>query len=445
MKILLVNPATAKDRVEIPGKFKGSDIFRYPKLGVLAIAGVTPERHSVEIIDETVEIIDFNQKYDIVGISAVTALANRAYEIAAEFKKRNIFTVMGGCHATFLPDEALKHVDCVIRGLGEKLWPEFLDDFENNLSSVKKIYESRRGEYAKNLLDGVGFPARFAENKKGYAAGHVFSTMRGCVKKCDFCSVNAFFERKLYKRPIAEAYNELKNLPQWIINLVDDNIYSDPDYAMNFFRRVKDLKKHWLFQASTDIVKDRKLLNVLRDAGAKGVFVGLESISAQNLIDVNKTQNKVDEFKRVIDVFHEFGIVVEAGMMFGFDCDTPDIFERTYDFFHKANLDLMQIATVTPMPGTSFYDSMKLQGRIISSNWDDFDCKKVVIKPALMSCDELKNGTDWLRKEFYSYKSILKRGVSNFIHLGVIGTLGYFLRGNLGFKKNHILGLDYPP
>ncbi|MEZ7890558.1 MAG: radical SAM protein [Candidatus Wallbacteria bacterium] len=445
MKILLVNPATAKDRVDVRGRFKGSDIFRYPKLGVLAIAGVTPERHSVEIIDETVEIIDYNRKYDIVGISAVTALANRAYEIAAEFKKRNVFTVMGGCHATFLPEEAILHTDCVIRGLGEKLWPEFLNDFENNPGGVKKIYETRCGAYDRNLLSGAGFPARFAENKKGYAAGHVFSIMRGCVKKCDFCSVNAFFERKVYKRPIEEAYRELQTLPQWIINLVDDNIYSDPEYAMEFFKRVRELKKHWLFQASTDIVKDRKLLKVLSEAGAKGVFIGLESISAQNLIDVNKTQNRVDEFKRIIDVFHEFGIVVEAGMMFGFDCDTPAVFESTYKFFHDANLDLMQIATVTPMPGTAFYDDMKSKGRIISDNWDDFDCKKVVIKPALMTGEELKNGTDWLRNEFYSYKSILKRGLSNFIHLGVIGTLGYFLRGNLGFKKNHALGLDYPP
>lgn len=444
-KILLVNPATKKDRVEIPGQYKGSDIFRYPKLGVLAIAGATPSGYHIEIADETVDIINFEARYDIVGVSAVTALANRAYHIAAEFKKRGAHTVIGGCHATFLPDEAKGHFDTVICGLAEALWNDFLNDYNVNPENSKKIYNYNRIGAPKDLLHGMPFAARFAEGRPGYAAGHVFSIMRGCSKACDFCSINAFFNRHVYKRPIEEACAELKNLRHPIINLVDDNIYSDPQYAREFFSAVKDFNKHWLFQASTDIIRDRRLMKLLEEAGAKGVFVGFESISSLNLASSNKKHNTVDKYKRVIDVFHEFGIVVEAGMMFGFDGDGPDVFEKTYDFFNKLNLDLMQIAAVTPMPGTPLYERMKSEGRIISSNWDDYDCKKVVFRPRKMSVEELIKGTDWLRAEFYSYKSILKRGIANFSSLGFIGTLGYFLRGNLGFKKNHSLGLDYPP
>jgi len=443
MKILLINPATAKDRLEIPGKYKGSSAFRYPKLGTLAIAGVTPSRHELQITDETVEIIDFDQKYDIVGISAVTALACRAYELAREFKRRGAHTVIGGCHATFMPEEAIERFDTVICGPGEKLWLEFLNDFERDPASSKKIYRSEK--YDSGLLNAVSFPSRSVEGHKGYAAGHVFSVMRGCSKSCDFCSINAFFQKRLYKRPIPEACGELKNLKNKIINLVDDNIYSDPGYAAEFFSAVKSHKKHWLFQASTDIVHDRRLLKLIADAGGKGVFVGFESISSENLVNVNKSHNSVNKFKKVIEAFHDFGIVVEAGMMFGFDGDDASIFERSYHFFNKINLDLMQIATLTPMPGTAYYNKMKAAGRITSDNWDDFDCKKVVFKPLKMTADELRQGTGWLRKEFYSYKSILKRGLCNFSSLGPIGTLGYFLRGNLGFRKNHSLGLDYPP
>ncbi len=444
-KILLVNPATKKDRVEIPGQYKGSDIFRYPKLGTLAIAGVTPAGYQIEITDETIDIINFDAGYEIVGVSAVTALANRAYEIAAEFKKRGAHTVIGGCHATFLPEEAKSHFDTVICGLGESLWNDFLSDYDKNPEISKKIYKYNKAGAPKELLHGAPFAARFAEGRPGYAAGHVFSIMRGCSKACDFCSINAFFNRRVYKRPIAEACSELKNLRHPIINLVDDNIYSDPGYAKSFFAAVKNYGKHWLFQASTDIVRDRRLMKLLAEAGAKGVFVGFESISSFNLASSNKNHNTVDKYKRVIDVFHEFGIVVEAGMMFGFDDDGPEVFKKTYDFFYKLNLDLMQIAAVTPMPGTALYDRMKSEGRIISDNWDDYDCKKVVFRPRKMSVEELVKGTEWLRNEFYSYKSILKRGIANFSSLGVIGTLGYYLRGNLGFKKNHSLGLDYPP
>jgi len=442
-KIILINPATKKDRVEVPGVYKGSDIFRYPKLGTLAIAGVTPEKYDVEIIDETIQIIDFDRPCDIVGVSAVTALANRAYEIACEFKKRGVYTVIGGCHATFLPAEASERFDTAVCGLGEQPWLDFLSDYERGRAYVKKIYSG--GHASSEILHGIPFPARFAEGRPGYAGGHVFSIMRGCSKACDFCSINAFFGRRVYKRPIAEACEELKRLKHPIINLVDDNIYSDPEYARDFFSAVKDFNKHWLFQASTDMTRDVRLLKLLEKAGARGVFVGFESISPRNLAGANKSHNIVDKYKRVIDRFHDHGIVVEAGMMFGFDEDRADIFEKTYNFFYELNLDLMQIAAVTPMPGTSFYERVKAEGRIISTNWDDYDCKKVVFRPKNMTPEELRDGTDWLRKEFYSYKSILKRGFSNFASLGFIGTLGYFLRGNLGFKKNHSLGLDYPP
>lgn len=444
MKILLVNPATKKDRLEEPGKYKGSSIFRYPKLGTLAVAGATPPGHEVEILDETVDIIDFGRRYDVVGISAVTALAKRAYEIAEGFRGTGALTVIGGCHATLMTDEAARHADAVVAGQGELLWPALLADLAAGRGKVRKIY-SDDGIYCPGLLAGAPFPARFKEGHPGYAAGHVFSTIRGCSKRCDFCSIHSFFRGGIYKRPIDEACRELSGLGSMIVNLVDDNIYSDPGYAREFFRAVKKFRKHWLFQASVDAVRDRRLMRLLSEAGAKGVFVGFETVSAKNLAAVNKKHNRVDDFRRVIDVFHDFGIVVEAGMMFGFDEDDPSVFESTYDFFADANLDLMQIATVTPMPGTAFYRKMLAEGRITSDDWDDYDCKKVVFRPLSMTADELREGTEWLRRKFYSYPSIVKRAACNFFKLGPVGTLGYFLRGNLGFRKNHILGLDYPP
>lgn len=442
-KILLINPATKKDRVEKPNEYKGSDIFRYPKLGTLAIAGATLDGYEVEIIDETIEIIDFNKYYDIVGVSAVTALANRAYEIAHIFKSKGAHTVIGGCHATFLPNEAKQHFDTVICGMGERLWQQFLKDFETDKNKCYKIY--KMPYVPLNYLHKLPFPARFIEGKPGYAKGHVFSIMRGCIKKCNFCSICAFFDKKVYTRPLDEALQELSNLKHPIINLVDDNIYSNPKYAYEFFNAVKGFKKHWLFQASVDIINDKKLMKALYEANAKGVFVGFESISTLNLISSNKNHNIVEKYKKVIDTFHEHGIVVEAGMMFGFDYDTPDVFEKTFEFFYELGLDLMQIAVVTPMPGTPFFEYMKKENRIISYNWDDYDCKKVVIKPKNMTVEQLIDGTNWLRKNFYSYKSIINRGIKNFNKLGLIGTLGYFLRGNLGFKKNHEQNLDYPP
>jgi radical SAM superfamily enzyme YgiQ (UPF0313 family) len=438
MKILFINPATKKDRKEKNSKPKGSDIFRYPKLGILILAALTPKDIKKEFCDEIIENINFDSDADLIAISAVTALANRAYEIAKEFKKRGKTIVMGGMHATFLPDECLKHVDSVVIGQAEGSWERMIEDYKKG--KLKKKYYTKQ----KNIIR-IPNAYRIPEGKKGYAKGHVFGITRGCVNRCEFCSVRSFFKGEFYKRPIEDAVNELKSLPNRIINITDDNIFGDPDYAKKLFKALIPLKKHILFQSSVDIVNDKELMRLINLAGGKGVFIGIETLNNENLRDIKKYQNIVREYKRVIKIFHHYGIVVEAGMMFGFDNDDKKIFKQVLDFANKTNLDLMQIGIVTPMPGTPLYERLKKENRIIDNDWSNYDCKHLVFIPGKISKEDLLRGADWIRKKFYSYPSIIKRGLSNFTSLGFIGTFGYYLRGNLGFRKNYKIGLDYPP
>lgn len=438
MKILFINPATKNDKKEPNGKPKGSDIFRYPKLGVLSVAALTPNGIKIEFIDEIIETVDYESDADLIAISSVTALAPRSYEIAREFKNKGKTVVMGGMHATFLPDECLKHVDVVVIGQAEGSWNKLIADFQKG--NLKKKYHSIVPKMLK-----LPEANRIPEGRAGYAKGHVFGITRGCIHKCDFCSVRCFYKGKYYKRPIEEVISELEKLPWKIINIVDDNIFGDPDYAKKLFKALAPLKRHLLFQASVDIVEDLELMKLIQKAGGKGVFIGIESLNHETLKDVKKFQNTVHKYKQTIQSFHKHGIVVEAGLMFGFDEDTKEVFNQAYKFAHKTNLDLIQVGIVTPMPGTSLYDRLDKDKRIIDTDWEHYDCKHVVFHTKNISKEELLSGTDWLRSKFYSYPSILKRGLSNFYDLGVIGTLGYFLRGNLGFRKNYKAGLDYPP
>jgi len=438
MKVLFINPATKKDRRPLNGKIKGSDIFRYPKLGILSVAALTPKEFRVEFVDEIIENINFKTDADIIAISAVTALAPRSFEIAEEFKKRDKTIIMGGMHATFLPDECLKHVDSVVIGPAEGAWDSLLDDYSKGRLKRK---------YVGSLANPMSLPpaCRIPEGRKGYAQGHVFGITRGCVHRCEFCSVRSFYNGSYHKRPISEVIREMKALPWKIINIVDDNIFCDPGYAKELFRALIPLKKHLLFQASVDIADDPELMALIRDAGGKGVFIGIETLDQANLRHMKKDQNIIRKYKRVIKIFHKHGIVVEAGMMFGFDCDNKGVFKDARDFGFETNLDLMQIAIVTPMPGTAFYDKLNSEKRICDHDWAHYDCKHAVFTPKNMTKEELLDGADWLRKQFYSYPSILRRGTNNLFSLGLIGTFGYFLRGNLGFRKNYKEFLDYPP
>tara|TARA_Y100000034_G_scaffold136768_1_gene215588 strand:- start:21634 stop:22950 length:1317 start_codon:yes stop_codon:yes gene_type:complete len=438
MKILFINPATKRDRKSMQGKAKGSNIFRYSKLGILSVAALTPKDIEIEFTDEIIENINFNTDADLIAISAVTALAPRSYEIATEFKKRGKTIVMGGMHATFLSDECLNYVDSVVIGQAEGSWQRLIQDFKDG--KIQKKYISKQ-----NIILKLPKACRIPEGRKGYAKGHVFGITRGCIHKCDFCSVRCFFDSKYYKRPIEEVITELKELPWKIINIVDDNIFCDPKYAKRLFKALIPLKKHILFQASIEITHDLELMSLIKKAGGKGVFIGIESLNKKNMKDIKKFQNITNEYKKVIKIFHQYGIVVEAGLMFGFDYDNQFVFKEMYDFVNKTNVDLIQVGIVTPMPGTPLFDKLKKEKRINDYNWEHYDCRHMVFKLKLMNKKDLEDGANWLRKKFYSYPSIIKRGICNFSYLGVIGTFAYFLRGNLGFRKNYKLGLDYPP
>ncbi|MFH2019992.1 MAG: radical SAM protein [archaeon] len=438
MKILFINPATKKDRVARDGKIKGSDIFRYPKLGLLSVAALTDKSIDIEFCDETIEKINYNTDADLIAISSVTALAPRSYKLAKKFRDLGKTIVMGGMHATFLPDECLKHVDSVVIGQAEGSWERLLKDYQKG--NLKKNYSSNISTELK-----IPFARRDPEQKKGYAKGHVFGISRGCSYRCEFCSVTHFFKGKYYKRPIEDVVQELKTLPHKIINITDDNLFCDPSYSKELFKALIPLKKHLLFQASVNITNDIELMQLIKRAGGKGVFIGIESLDSSNIRDVSKFQNNVKKYHEVIKTFHDHGMVVEAGMMFGFDNDTNRVFKNVYDFAMDSKLDLMQVGIVTPMPGTKLHDRMIKEGRIIDGNWANYDCKHVVFKTKNITKKQLEDGTNWLRSKFYSYPSIITRGVANFSSLGIIGILGYFLRGNLGFRKNYKSGLDYPP
>ena len=401
MKILLISPENKKSIYA----YTKEDVkaFWFPKLGLPTIAANTPPDVEVRIVDECVEDIDFNVDVDLVGISVMTYLAPRAYEIAARFRARGVKVVLGGIHVSMCPEEAKEHADSIVVGESEKTWPILVEDFRRG--ELKSLYEEK--DLPK--LENLPIPRRELFKPNSYWTTNCVQTSRGCPFACDFCTVTIFGGNQFRLRPIEQVIEEVKRLKKGFVVFVDDNIAGNKAYAKQLFKALIPLKINWGSQASLTMARDPELLDLAAKSGCTALFIGVESISEENLAAANKRFNKVDKYKEEFRRFHDYGILIQTGMIFGFDHDDESAFERTVEFLEENNIELAMFNILTPLPGTNLYKKMDAEGRIIDRDWSHYDGRHVVFKPKLMTPETLQEGFLWAYHKFFSYPSIIKR------------------------------------
>lgn len=400
MNILLISP----DLVGSIYRYKRSEVrsFSFPRLTLPLLAALTPPQHSVRLIDESVEDIDFEANVDLVGISLLTFLAPRGYEIADRFRSRGIKVVLGGIHASALPQEAMGHADSVVIGEAEELWPSLLEDFQRG--ELKRIYQSDR----RPCLDGLPRPRLDLLHRLGYLNSNCVQATRGCPFGCDFCSVTDFFGRSYRLRPVAEVVAEVESLAGDFI-FVDDNISGNRAYAQDLFNALIPLKRKWGSQCNLSLAEDEELLALAAKSGCAHMFVGIETISQANLKGHKKSFNRVAKYEELITRFHDQGIVVNAGMIFGMDEDDDSVFPTTIEFLEKNRVELTLFNILTPVPGTRLYARLEEEGRIIDRDWSHYDGRHVVFRPKRMSPETLQEGFLWAFHRLYSTRSMLTR------------------------------------
>ena len=433
MKILLVLPASQGLRVTVEHhKVPRRKMLRFSLLPLTTVAGLTPSEHAVTICDEHVKPLDFDADVDLVGVSFMTALAPRAYEIAAEFRKRGKTVVAGGYHPTFLPDEASQHFDAVVVGDAEVLWPQLLKDLSDG--SLNKIYRHT----SPPSLDLAAQPRRdlLHETARYYATTDAVQTGRGCQHRCQYCSVTAFHNGGYRHRSIDQVLEELKGIGRDFI-FVDDNIIADPDYAKELFKKMAPLRKRWVSQASITIADDLELLHLARKAGCHGLFIGVETTNPVNLTAVGKGFNDPASYAERIRLIRRAGVGVIAGIIVGMDDDTTGVFEATLRFLEETGIDAIQVNILTPLPGTPLYEELDKRGRILNRGWELYDYRHVVHRPVRMSAEDLQNGADWLYHQFYRLDRILRRSIRTLFTLGPAQAFLSF-RLNMTYRYDNI-------
>lgn len=394
-----------------------------PPLGLAMIAALTPPDIEVSITDENIADIDFDNPPDLVGISTVTWLANRAYQIADFFRGRGTRVILGGIHPSVMPQEAIAHADSVVIGEAEDVWKTVIEDFKSN--SLKSFYKAGK---LPDLAD-IPIPRRdlFARDK--YLLPNTVFATRGCPFSCSFCSVAAFSGNSFRFRPIKAIIDEIERMPGKLLFILDDNINGNAGFARDLFRSLVPYRKKWIGQASVTIARDEELLRLAARSGCIFLEIGFESISQSSLASVGKRANLGWEYKEVAKRIHAHGISIYGSFIFGFDDDEEDVFEQTVEYARKMRLDLAQFDFLTPYPGTPLRASLEKEGRLLPGSWSNYGCIPL-FKPRKMTPEILQKGHDRSYLSFYSIFSIWRRiGMQrNPLRLVLLWALNLFFR-----------------
>ena len=403
-KLLLIQPSPYEKEGKVIKKKK----LYFTGLALPLLAALTPDDWETELIYEVIEDVPFDTDADLIGVSTMGHGVIRSIDIAKEYRRRGKTVILGGYMASIMPEEAVKYCDSLIIGDAELVWQQMLSDFENG--NLKKTYEKP--------LEGNWYstPSPRFDLLEGKNLGDFLPVQagRGCPNSCSFCSVSCLYSGRYVKRPLPEVIRDIeqiKSLGYKKILLLDDNIFSDRNYLDSLLDTLIKLDISWMSQCEITIGKDDELLEKLQKSGCKTLSFGLESISRESLISMDKGWAVPAEYDFLIQNIRNHGIDVSTEMVVGGEGDTLESIRMTKDFIERNKISVPRFYILTPFPGTRFFDQIKEEGRLVNNDIYSYDGTSAVYRPKNMTPDELTQAYWELYSELFTIKSIIKRNI----------------------------------
>lgn len=406
--------------------------------------------HDVRVFDERIAPVPLKEltKADLVGISIQTMDALQGYRIARAVREHGVPVVIGGVHASLNPEEAIQHADFVVRNEGEETLIELLDELEKphpDFSEILGLSYRKDGKPIHNKarpfienLDTVPYPNfRLIDGWEKVLISpfnffiYFTQVSRGCDFPCNFCSVTRAFGQRYRHRSIDNIIEELKTRPrpsQGHLFFLDDSLACDSDFFKQLLERM--LKENLIFpygwhsQMRLDAALDKEMLDLMQRTNCAAVTCGFESINPQTLRYMKKGQTP-EKIRTAIKNLHEREISVIGFFVFGSDYDTVDTIRETLRFAIEEEVDVAGFMPMTPFPGTPFFEDMKKEGRIFTTNWEYYDVEHVVYLPKKMTPLELYDEINNCYRTFFHWKNVLRGYKRAFSYKRPIPWLGY--------------------
>jgi len=386
------------------------DEGRMEPLSLGVLAGLTPPGVDCRLFDDRIDEIDYDEPTDLVAINVETFTARRAYEIAAEYRARKVPVVMGGMHATLLPDEVSGHADAVYTSDGEALWAQVV--FDAHEGRLRRRYDGVLG-----VPQPAIFPRRDLYVGKKYLPVSLLQFGRGCRFRCEFCAVSKYFGHCHYTRPIAEVVAEIAAQSRRDLFFVDDNFISNPVAAKQLLRALIPLNVRWVSQASVDHTRDAELMHLFVESGCLGNVIGFESLNVENLRQMSKFANLAafDGYGEAIETLRAHHLQTWSAFALGYDYDTVETILATCEWGIANQFAFAAFNVLMPYPTTAFYERLKAEGRLLyDGRWwlhPDYRFNYAAFRPARMTPDELTEAAWACRRRWSSWTSIAKRAL----------------------------------
>jgi radical SAM superfamily enzyme YgiQ (UPF0313 family) len=384
----------------------------FPNIVLPTLAAITPEPHKVSIMDENVEDLHIPDDTDLVAITAYTRNVQRGYQIADACRAKGIPVIMGGIHVSFMIEEALRHCDSVISGEGEALWPQILEDTQND--DLKPVYKGGQSQDLNELpvprWDLLKLDKYFKPVPTLKMPIMSIQTSRGCPHKCDFCTVPVFAGGKMRYRDPEHLLREIDAFGAEFFSIADDNLIVNPDAAADLFRTLARRKIGWFGFFDTQTLKRPELVELAAKAGCRRAFLGIESIHPNELATVNKKFNRPEKYEDLIKLFHKNGIAVDVGILFGFEDETLESTIETIEELKRCRVETAIFSVMTPFPGTALYN--RTVDKLIHKDWDRYTGEEVVWAREGTDPELTRKLLQFAFEKFYSVPSILQRVAS---------------------------------
>ena len=386
------------------------DEARMEPLSLGVLAGLMPPGVDCRLFDDRIDEIDYDEPTDLVAINVEAFTARRAYEIADEYRRRRVPVVMGGMHATLIPDEVAQHADSVFTGDAEGSWPHVVADA--HASRLRPRYDGHNGIPQRGAL-----PRRDLYAGKGYLPISLLQFGRGCYHRCEFCAVGEYFNHRHCTRPAAEVVAEIRAQPRRDLFFVDDNLIADPEAAKELLRALIPLNVRWVSQAGIEQTRDPELLQLFVESGCLGNVIGFESLDPDNLRQMRKAANlpAFDCYAEAVARLRAHHLQTWAAFALGYDHDTVESILATCEWGISNRFTFAAFNVLMPYPSTSLYRRLEEEGRLLyDGRWwlhPDYRFNHAAFRPKRMTADELTEAAWACRQRWSSTGSIVRRAL----------------------------------